>query len=309
MSYVLNDTPHQVIPEQTRQRVLVAAAELGYTPSAAGRALRSGRSDVVLLLLPDWPIGPNVGRLLESLSSALADLGLTFVAHPRSAGQPISHVWKAITPAAVITFEQLDEVETRKLEAAGVELTVALFGGHRGSRAMDIPEQRTGRLQVEHLAVAGHRRIGYAWPDDTRVLTFAQPRLDGVRQACADLGLAEPHVLTVPLTPDGVAGAVRTWRAAEPAVTGICAYNDEIALALLAGARREAVDVPGQLAVIGVDDIPGAAAALPALTTVRADMPALAGYIADSIRRKLDGRAAPRRPGSDIHTVIPRDSA
>jgi DNA-binding LacI/PurR family transcriptional regulator len=102
---------------------------------------------------------------------------------------------------------------------------------------------------------------------------------------------------------------VRRWRDAEPAVTGICAYNDELALALLAGARREGVDVPGRLAVIGVDDIPGAAASLPALTTVRADTPALASYIAETIRRKLDGRPTGRRPGSDIHSVIHRDSA
>ena len=120
VSYVLNNTPHQVIPEPTRQRVLTAAAELGYTPSAAGRALRSGHSEVVLLLLPDWPIGPTVGQLLEDLSTALADHGLTFVAHPRSAGRPVSEVWKAITPAAVVTFEELDEIETKKLEAAGI---------------------------------------------------------------------------------------------------------------------------------------------------------------------------------------------
>jgi DNA-binding LacI/PurR family transcriptional regulator len=309
VSYVLNDTPHQAIPERTRQRVLAAAAELGYTPSAAGRALRSGHSDVVLLLLPDWPIGPSVGALLESLSSALAEQGLTFVAHPRSTGRPISEIWKAITPAAVITFEELDDVETKKLEGAGVELAVALFGGHGGPRAMDIPEQRTGRLQAEHLAAAGHRHLGYAWPDDPRVLTFAQPRLDGVRQACADLGLAPPQVVTVPFTRDGIDGAVRAWRDAVPPVTGICAYNDEIALALLAGARREGLDVPGDLAVIGVDDIPAAAVALPALTTVRADTPAMAGYIADTIGRKLDGRPTGRRPGSDIHSVICRDSA
>lgn len=309
VSYVLNDTPHQAIPEQTRQRVLAAAAELGYTPSAAGRALRSGHSEVALLLLPDWPIGPSVGLLLESLSSALADQGLTFVAHPRSTGRPVSDVWKAITPAAVITFEQLDEAETKKLEAAGVELTVALFGGHGGSKALDIPEQRTGRLQVEHLAAAGHRHLGYAWPADPRVLAFAQSRLDGVRQACADLALAQPHVLTVAFTPDGVSDVVRTWREAVPQVTGVCAYNDEVALALLAGARRQGVEVPADLAVIGVDDIPASAVALPALTTVRADTPALAGYIADTIRRKLDGRPAGRRPGSDIHSVIRRDSA
>ena len=309
VSYVLNDTPHQVIPEQTRQRVRAAAAELGYTPSAAGRALRSGHSDVVLLLLPDWPIGPSVGALLENLSTALADRGLTFVAHPRSTRRPVAEVWKAITPAAVVTFEQLDEVEAKKLEAAGVELAVALFGGQRGPRAMDIPEQRLGRLQVEHLASAGHRELGYAWPDDPRVLTFAQPRLEGVRQACADLGLSQPAVLTVPFSPNGVDASVRAWRDAAPRVTGICAYNDDLGLALLAGARRQHLSVPGDLAVVGVDDIPAAAVAEPSLTTVRVDSAALTGYIADSIRRQLDGRPAGKRPGSDIHSVVRRGSA
>ena len=308
VSYVLNNTPHQVIPARTRQRVLDAAAELGYTPSAAARALSSGRSDVVLLLLPDWPIGPTVGQLLEDLSTALADHGLTFVAHPLSAGRPVSEVWKAITPAAVVSFEELDDVETRMLQAAGIELAVTLFGGH-GRQAMDIPEQRSGRLQAEHLAVAGHRRLGYAWPDDPRVLSFAQARLEGVRQTCADLGLVQPDVRTVPLTLDGAAQAVRAWRQADPGVTGICAYNDEVALAVLAGARHEGLEVPHDLAVIGADNIPTAAVALPPLTTVQPDMQALSGYIADTIVCRLNGRPAPTRPGSDIHSVIRRDSA
>jgi DNA-binding LacI/PurR family transcriptional regulator len=309
VSYVLNDTPHQAIPEQTRQRVLAAAADLGYTPSAAGRALRSGHSDVVLLLMPDWPIGPSVGQLLDDLSDAFAERGLAFVAHPRSATRPISDVWKAITPAAVVTFEELDDIETKRLADAGIELAVALFGGQREGRALDIPEQRTGRLQAEHLAATGHRRIGYAWPDDPRVLGFSRPRLEGVRQACAELGMAEPLVVTVPFTREGIDSAVRTWRDASPPVTGVCAYNDELALALLAGARREGVEVPGDLAVIGVDDIPASAVSLPALTTIRADAPVIADYIADSIRRKLDGLPAQRRPGSDIHSVVRRDSA
>lgn len=310
VSYVLNDTPHQVIPERTRQRVHAAAAELGYTPSAAARTLSSGRSDVVLLLLPDWPIGPSVGELLEDLSAALAERGLTFVAHPRSAGRPISEVWKAITPAAVVTFEQLDGAEVAQIEAAGVDLTVALFGGRLGrGKTMDIPEERTGRLQAEHLAVAGHRRLGYAWPDDERVLTFSQPRLEGVRQTCADLGLAEPVVLTVPLDPDGATEAVRAWCDASPAVTGVCAYNDEVALAVLSGARRLGLDVPGDLAVIGADNIPVAAVSTPPLTTVHADLQVLSRHIADTITRKLAGLPAPPRPGSDIHSVIRRESA
>lgn len=311
VSYVLNDTPHQVIPEKTRERVRAAAAELGYTPSAVARALITGRSDVVLLLLPDWPIGSTVGHLLESLSDALGALGFTFVAHPRSAGRPIADVWKAITPAAVITFEELEPFEAERLRAAGIELSVPLLGdGGRSARAMDIPEQRTGRLQAEHLAASGHRRLGYAWPDDPRVITFAQPRLDGVRQACAELGLEPPAVVPVPLTPDGVQQALRAFRTTEePAITAVCAYNDEVALALLAGARRLGLDVPSELAIIGVDDIPSAAVSVPALTTVRADTAVLAQSIADSIVRQLDGRPAAGRPGSDIHAIIRRESA
>jgi DNA-binding LacI/PurR family transcriptional regulator len=306
---VLNNTPHQVIPEATRQRVLAAADELGYSPSPAARALAGGRSNVVLALLPEWPIEPAVGRLLADLSTTLADRGFTFVAHPYSAVRPLSEIWKAITPAAVVTFEELDQTEAQKLTAAGVELTVALIGGRRGPHALDIPEQQAGLLQAKRLAVAGHRHLGYAWPDDARVTAFAKARLEGVRQACADLGLPEPHVLTVPLNPYGAADAVRAWREAEPTVTGICAYNDDVAFAVIAGARHQGCDIPRDLAVIGVDNIPVAAVASPPLTTVDPDLQAISQYIADTIVSKLSGRPSPRRPRSDTHFVIDRDSA
>src|SRR3954463_10135494 len=116
VSYVLNETPHQTIPEATRRRVLEAAARLEYAPSAAARALQSGRSDVVLCLLPDWPIGPTVGTLLEHLSAALAAEGLTLLAHPRGAGTDVgSQVWKAITPAAVIAYEDFQDQEVEAI--------------------------------------------------------------------------------------------------------------------------------------------------------------------------------------------------
>ena len=93
VSYVLNDTPRQSISADTRNRVLDAAATLGYAPSAAARALRTGRSDVVLCLLPDWPIGSEVGSLLGFVSTALAREGLTFVVHPGNReDRPISEL-------------------------------------------------------------------------------------------------------------------------------------------------------------------------------------------------------------------------
>jgi DNA-binding LacI/PurR family transcriptional regulator len=309
VSYVLNDTPHQKIPEHTRQRVMEAAARLGYMPSAAARVLRSGRSDVVLLLLPDWPIGPTVGRFLEEMSSVLAAAGFTFVAHPRArTSRQVSEVWKAITPAAVVTFGDFDEEEAAALQAAGIDLTVSLLGrSRRRAYELEIPQQHVGRLQAEYLAAAGHRRLGYAWPDDSRVLVFAEPRLDGVRLACADLGLDEPVVRTVPLEPRGAADAVGGLR--DEHVTAVCAYNDEVALAVLAGMRRHGLTAPQDLAVIGADDIPTAALTEPPLTTIMFDEFVTARFVADRLVASLAGKPPLPRPGSDVITVVRRESA
>src|SRR5690242_5531418 len=182
VSYVLNDTPRQTISATTRGRVIDAAAQLGYAPSAAARTLRTGRSDVVLCLLPDWPIGNEVGNLLGNLSTALAREGLTFVAHPGSrADRPIAEIWKAITPAAVLSFTDFSDDETEAMRAAGVALVVALLGrAGRHGRELEVPQQLVGRRQAEHLLGTGHARLGYAYPDDPRLQIFAEPRLAGV---------------------------------------------------------------------------------------------------------------------------------
>ena len=91
-------------------------------------------------------------------------------------------------------------------------------------------------------------------------------------------------------------------------MTAVCAYNDDIALAICAGARRQGLVVPHDLAVIGVDDLPAASVASPTLTTVRFDTNALADYIADSIVRRLEGRPAAKQPAAVSQSVICRES-
>ncbi len=308
VSYVINNTAHQVIPETTRQRVLAAAAELGYTPSAAARMLVSGRSDVVLLLLPDWPIGLGVASLLDELSQAFAEHDLTFLIHPQVMARPVTELWKSITPAAILSYESFGDTDLTAISRSGAELVVISDLDH-GAGVMDRSMVRTGRIQVEHLAQVGHHQLGYAWPDTDRVRYFAQHRLDGVRAACVERGLPPPQVRTVPLTVDGAAAAITEWQAVSPAATGICAFNDEVALAVLAGARQLGVAIPGDLAVIGVDDIPPAALAAPPLTTVTNNVTATATGIVDAVLAKLDGRPpAQRRSRPDLHRLIRRQS-
>jgi DNA-binding LacI/PurR family transcriptional regulator len=309
VSYVLNGTPNQTISAGTRQRVLDAAERLGYTPYAPARALRSGRSDVIVFLLPEWPIGASIARLVEDLTVALVAARLTLVMHVhlRSA-RPVADLWRAITPAAVINHQALNDTELEAVRRAGIPVITPIYDVNGTSTFADF-QRRIGFLQAEHLATTGHRRLGFALTDDDRLSAFSQPRLDGVRQACAQLDLAEPLIQTVALDAASASDAIGRWRRARPRVTGVCAYNDEVALAVLAGMRTRGLRTPDDLAVIGVDNIPAGALSDPGLTTFATGMSALGHHLAAAVINTLEGKPVTPGPTQDVIELIRRDSA
>jgi DNA-binding LacI/PurR family transcriptional regulator len=113
----------------------------------------------------------------------------------------------------------------------------------------------------------------------------------------------------VPLDKDVAAEVVSAWRSATPAVTAVCAYDDTIALAVLAGLRRHDLTAPHDMAVIGVNDLAAGRLSDPELTTVVVDQWAVAQHLAQTIAAGLGHRPAPRRPGSDIINLIICESA
>jgi DNA-binding LacI/PurR family transcriptional regulator len=264
---------------------------------------------VILFLIPEWPIGPAIARLVEDLTLALATRGLTLVvhAHPRSA-RPISELWKAIAPAAMINHQALNDDEVRATHRANIPVVAPQFQfdgveNHAGGTFAGF-QRWIGRVQAEHLAATGRHRLGYALPDDDRLSAFAGPRLEGVRQACAELGLDEPVTQTFALDRASAAQAVRRLHG----VTGVCAYNDEVALAVLAGMRAGRLSAPDDVAVVGVDDTPAAALTFPALTTVATGMSTLGQYLATAVVHALEGRPAPPGPGPGVIRLIRRDT-
>ncbi|GAB3440885.1 LacI family DNA-binding transcriptional regulator [Phycicoccus ginsengisoli] len=308
VSYVLNDTPGVRVSDETRARVRASADRLGYHPSVAARTLRTGRSDLVLYVLPDWPLGPAVDSLLDRLAGELAERGLTLLLHHARSGRPLHELWRTVTPRAVVGLQGFSEQDREAMRRAGIHVIAAAISG-------DVPDvfaatqQRIGRLQADHLLERGHTAIGYAGPTDPRVRAFADLRLAGVRAACAGAGLPEPVVVPVELTAEAAGAAVRTWRGGDgPAVTGVAAYNDDVALAVLAGARAEGVACPGELAVVGVDDIPAARFAVPALTTVSQSLERQAEHLASAVVAALDGGAPDGRPPRDTLELVVRGS-
>lgn len=311
VSYVLNNHPHQKISEATRERVLAAAEQLGYRPSAAARALRRGRTDLVLCLLPDFPIGHTLGNFLLTLSAAFGRHGFTFVVHPTTPHErPLREVWQAIGPAAIVSLDAFGPADLADVRDLGVPVAEVVYQPvDDGLAGITLPNLRFGTVQAEHLIATGHTRIGFAYPADGRLRRFAEPRLAGVRAACRAAGLPEPDVRTVAMDAGSTASAASAWIGAEPPVTAVCAYNDETAIGLLAAARSLGVAVPATLAVIGVDDIPTTVFADPPLTTVRADFTGYADRLAALVAAATNGTPASAPVPAEIVELIRRQSA
>lgn len=309
VSYVLNDTVGAAISPATRERVRAAAARLGYIPSAAARTLRSGRSDLVLCALPDWPVGPVMDSLLDHLTGELAVRDLSVLVYHCRANQPLSDLWRAVTPRAVVGFTAFSAEEEHHMRQAGIQVIgTVLDTDPRHPGAFAVSQTQVGRLQVQHLAGAGHRVVGYAATSDPRLADFAAPRLAGVRDECRRLGLPVPRVRPVEPTVESGLAAVPHWRASPDPVTAVAAYNDEVALAVLAGLRAAGLRVPGDMAVIGVDDVPAARLSAPSLTTVSQSAELQARYLSDAVVAALDGSPEPPRP-ADVLRLVVRESA
>ncbi|MFD8815033.1 substrate-binding domain-containing protein, partial [Streptomyces sp. NPDC059627] len=121
--------------------------------------------------------------------------------------------------------------------------------------------------------------------------------------------LAPPVVLEVPLDISAAAAAAEHWHSAVPAVTGVCAYNDETAFALLAGMRRVGLSAPRDLAVIGVDNDKLAPFAMPPLTTIDNNLDVVVGRAARMIVSGVTGRSLPTPPQATPLSLVVRESA
>ncbi|MEJ5945668.1 LacI family DNA-binding transcriptional regulator [Pseudokineococcus basanitobsidens] len=308
VSYVLNGRADASISAATRERVHEAARRLGYAPSAAARSLRTGRSDLVLCVLPDWPIGPVVDALLEHLTEELADRGMALLVHHGRDRRPLAELWRAVDVRAVVGLAPFAAADEAAMRRAGIDVLTTAAGAEGGPGPTAGAQERTGRLQVRHLAAAGHRTVGYAATTDPRVSAFAEQRLAGARAACVDLGLPAPSVREVDLEAPAAAAAVRAWRAEDPPVTAVAAYNDDVALAVLAGARAEGLEVPGDVAVVGVDDVPAARLAAPPLTTVAQSVDAQVAHLVARLVAHLDGDGPDGPAPPELLEVVVRSS-
>lgn len=307
VSYVLNNVPHQSIPDATRQRVLLAAGELDYTPHAAARTLRAGESRLVLFINAGIPYGANLSVMIDTLSAEVAASGRSLVVWQQHDPGDLAATLAHLQPAMAITLGRLNEGQRALLARARIP-SVETDTGH------DRDAADTGAaLQSRYLASRGHRRLGYLTTADPKFGMFARPRLAGVRSACAELGLGPPSVADFAAPPDlpvdKLSAMLRAWTSRPDPVTAVACYNDIYAVACLAAASRARLSVPGTLAVIGMDDEAVSAYTQPALTTIRFHVTDFARHLWTWASTALDGGPAAEHASSMPFSLVQRQSA
>lgn len=287
-SFVLRDSPNQSISAATRERVRQAARDLGYVPHGIARALREGSSRIVVLTL-DVALDGNYARsYVRGLDAELAahDHAL-LVRYERGEAAGTRAMLEAVAPRAVLRFGE-PYLTGHELDDTG--------GGWRDGLAAHVA------AQIGYLASRGHTRIAYALPD--RETPLRPVRLRFADRIAEKLGLSPVAAFSIPPFRTYAADSLEKFRAANPGVSAVAAFDDDVALRLLAAIRDLGLAAPGDLAVIGFDDNGYGALATPALTTVHVDAEAHGRQAARAILG-LDPASLSPAPGQ----VIVRESA
>lgn len=271
VSQVLNGNDERFPPE-TRDRVRAAAAELSYRPSRAGRSLVSGVSDLVVVVVPNTTFGRHLQDAVDSIANSTAARGLSVVV--RYAGNSPEATLTTVLdlrPTAVVDLGVFSDAERSAIAAAGI---VVLPEQSMISETLENPNHHIGRLQARHLLETPGRQLVMALLQDSRLDTFGPERQRGVFDEAAALGAAEPAVIRVPLTLEGAITALEQVASELPGVPlGVCCYNDDVAIAILAAARALGLSVPQEVAVIGVDKTEVGQLVSPRLSSVAIDLP------------------------------------
>jgi len=299
VSMILNGKKN--FPQETRERVAKAVAELGYEPSSAGRTLARGASDIVIALIPDTTFGRNLQDIYGRLTDELATRGLTLVLRLSSrTDADFDRLIVGLKPRAVLTLAALSEGQRALLQRRGVELLETDESGSHATNA------RIGGLQARYLIERGYQRLAYAHLWDARSDPFGGPRERTFKEECLRQGLDEPRVLHLDITPVDARKALEEL--GRPGFAVAC-YNDDVATALLHAAHEKSWNIPEDIALVGMDNTPLSQLTIPPLTTMGYDPTQVSQLSMQSLLNRLDKQQADQ-PIPELHIdIIERSTA
>ena len=281
VSFVLNDVPGSNISEETRQKVLQAAEELGYVPNAAARSLASGQSLAIGLVVSHaehLQVDAFIPQVLFGLSNTAHQHGyrvlLETVADVSKPDAYTDLVRGQRIDGLIVLNTRSDDRQLPELIRRNFPVVLLGFREWPGLEAQTYTVETDGlgssRTATQHLIDLGHQRIAH--------ITFApeeyaatHDRHLGYRQALENSGIRYEPKLVKYGNYSAASGfaAMKKLLAMKPYPTAVFAGNDTIALGAMAAVHAKGLRIPEDIAFFGYDDIPTAAYMAPPLSTVR----------------------------------------
>lgn len=282
VSFVLNGVGNAQISQETRQRVLQVARELGYVPYAAARSLASGQTRTLGLIICRRPDHILFDAYLLQIIYGLSEITRTsgfrmLIESVEDVSRPdayIDLVRAKHIDGILLHGPRSDDSQLPALIADG--FPIVSLGRFDGAPAyfVDADNQAAACRATTHLIGLGHQRIACITNSPPHYIGAAE-RLLGYRKALESVGLAydENLVRYGDFDPQSGYQAMQSLLQIKPYPTAIFIASDVVAFGAISAAREYGLDIPQDLAVVSFDDVPMARYMVPALTTIR--MPAI----------------------------------
>jgi DNA-binding LacI/PurR family transcriptional regulator len=276
VSNVINGYPH--VSDELRRRVLAAIQELGYRPNRAARNLRTGRSEVIGLAVPELDVS-YFAELTRLVVEATERRGFTVLiiqtfgdlAREQAA---LNGFGRQLIDGLIYSpiASSSDDLQSR-----GRAFPVVLLGEQisSGWNHVGIDNVAAARTATQHLLELPRRRLGFIGAGATD-LHMADLRLEGYRQALGSAGVGYDERLVQKVAgyhrQDGADAARRLLAEnGEAPPDGIFCANDLLAQGAMRALHEHGLRVPADVAVVGFDDIEEARYSVPSLTTISPD--------------------------------------
>jgi LacI family transcriptional regulator len=291
VSKVIND--RYGVAETTSANVRAVIDRLGYTSSLVAQSLRSRRSNVIGILVSD--IEPFNAELLKGAARAIRGTGYDLVVFSDCGQRKDQAGWEQRALARVSALTDGAILVTPSSVDVPVSPPVVAVDHNVRSPTMATvdSDNLTGAIiATEHLLGLGHRRIGFlaGRPD----LESAQLREQGYRRALEAATIAfEPDLVRIGgFHPETARDAARELLERTPRPTAIFAANDAMAIETISVARSLGLAVPGDLSVVGFDNVPESALCEPQLTTVEQSIQQMGYEAVQMLLRLIDDPTA-----------------
>ncbi len=310
VSRVMNGT--KAVSQSARSRVERSVAELGYRANAFGRSLSTGRSRLILVLVPDFA-NPYYAEIVSGAGVVARSQGYTLLPvdlDPSWATDPhsLEMVYGGLTDGVINMMPLTSDGPVAEAARSKPWVNCSEFLPGSPQPYVSIDHTQAACDAVQYLINRGHRQIALVTSDERYL--YARQRRQGYEEALQKAGLPQRSEF-VRVTGGtsyelGRLAAGRLMAIADPP-TAIFAVSDTLAIGAIKALRGAGIRVPSDVAVVGFDNLPIAQVIEPTLTTISQPMHELGAVAAQLLLKRLAGE----QPESRIlpHALALRESA